>query len=447
MVMARQRRLQQLEVWMNGEHVGRWAVSKKGLHTFAYSDTWRASAYARPISLSIPLEQDASGAVVERYFDNLLPDNKTIRTRLQGQFSTESTQAFDLLAELGRDCVGALQLLTPDTEPQNIHRIEARPLTSEDIVQILTRTLTAGRHQDNDDFRISVAGAQEKTALLYHEGQWLRPIGATPTTHLLKLPIGKHNDLQIDLGTSVDNEWICAHVLAAYGIPVASCKPVEFGDYRVLSVTRFDRTLSHDGTWLVRLPQEDLCQAFGLDAAAKYEDQGGPGIDRIMKLLLASSRMERDRLNFFKTQVVFWMLAAIDGHAKNFSIFLEPKGRFSLTPQYDVLSAHPYMRKGEFEGINKPALESKKIRMAMAWSGRNKHYRWSEIEPRHFLSSAKLCGLSSDSALGALRDIVEHTPEVLLRVPTHTVGAHGGVLERILLGLAEAADRIRRGLV
>ncbi|MFN2767851.1 HipA domain-containing protein, partial [Escherichia coli] len=82
-----------------------------------------------------------------------------------------------------------------------------------------------------------------------------------------------------------------------------------------------------------------------------------PGIEAIMKLLLGSRTTLEDRETFFKSQILFWMLAAIDGHGKNFSIFIEPGTSFRLTPLYDVMSAFPIF---EARGI-----EVKKAKMAM----------------------------------------------------------------------------------
>ena len=79
----------------------------------------------------------------------------------------------------------------------------------------------------------------------------------------------------------------------------------------------------------------------GTPAGAKYESDGGPGIETIMGILANSADAARDRMNFFVTQLVFWVLAAIDGHAKNFSIAHLPGNTYRSTPLYDVLSAHP----------------------------------------------------------------------------------------------------------
>src|SRR6266436_5001344 len=193
--MGRRKKSRTLSVWMNGERVGAWRRSAPGGQEFLYAESWLSSPAARPISLSLPLRpsREPYRAGVEEFFDNLLPDNRQIRERIQRRFRTQSIGAFDLLEEIGRDCVGALQLLPEDQPPGNIKQITGEPLTTEGVAELLTRSLgsTFAREEGIEDtFRISLAGAQEKTALLFRDGVWQRPTHTTPTTHILKLPLG-----------------------------------------------------------------------------------------------------------------------------------------------------------------------------------------------------------------------------------------------------------------
>lgn len=437
--MGRRSMTHSLGAWMNGEFVGRWTVSGRGEHTFEYDATWVTSPYGRSISLSMPLNRAGgryTGTVVKNYFDNLLPDNDKIRARLQQRFSAASQSAFDLLAEIGRDCVGALQLLPDGESPGDIKQIDGEPLSDDEIEQILINTPIYGQHQstNDEDFRNSIAGAQEKTALLLHNGQWFKPRGTTPTTHILKLPIGRHADHGIDLTMSVANEWLCAKILQAYGVQVAPCWPAVFGAQQVLVVERFDRQVARDGRWLIRLPQEDFCQVSGLPSDMKYEVNGGPGVESIMDLLLGSSQAETDRADFFRTQMIFWLLCAIDGHAKNFSVFLEPQGGYRLTPRYDILSAYPVM--GSAPGL----LQEKKIKMAMALIGKNRHYKWSDLQRRHFDSTAKACGLEA-AGKAIIENVLVMTPKVIERVSDSLPrGYPESVANAILNGLRSTAQ-------
>ena len=390
--MPRHAKSRRLAVWMNGERVGMWGMGAQRQHSFRYEQEWIDAADARPISLSMPLQPpDApySGALVESFFDNLLPDSHEIRRRIQTRFGASSSAAFDLLAEIGRDCAGAIHLLPPDHPSENVRRIDAEPL-DEDGVAAALRSATSSTplgQREGDAFRISIAGAQEKSALLWHEHQWHRPSGATPTTHIFKLPLGRVGNMQADLSTSVENEWICAQLVREFGLPAANCQIADFSDQHVLVVERFDRRLANDESWWIRMPQEDMCQATGTPPAMRYESDGGPGISDICSLLLGSRKAATDRRGFFQAQVLFWMLCATDGHAKNFSVFVEQYGRFSLTPIYDVISAYPIL------GSGKHQLAPQKARMAMAVRGKNRHYKWSQILPRHWVSTAAEAGL------------------------------------------------------
>jgi serine/threonine-protein kinase HipA len=428
---------------MNGELVGEWRRPAGGGQEFLYAESWLSSKHARPISLSLPLRpsQEPYRAGVEAFFDNLLPDNRHIRERIQRRFRTQSIGAFDLLQEIGRDCVGALQLLPAGEAPPTIRKITGERLTIDEVAQVLDMTLESAlaRHESVEDtFRISLAGAQEKTALLLQDGVWHRPTWTTPTTHILKLPLGM-NPQGIDLSTSVENEWLCSEIVRAYGIEVAKCRMDTFGQHKTLVIERFDRRLSTEGAWYLRLPQEDFCQATGTPPGLKYESDGGPGIPAIMELLLGSENSTQDRRDFMRTQLVFWMLAAIDGHAKNFSVFLLPKGAYQLTPRYDILSAYPVL------GHGRGKLSPQKIRMAMAVSGKSRHYRWNEISARHWLETAKRCGFGEMKTV--IEEVTAATPAVIRQVQRMLPrGFPEQIAETVLEGVQGAARRLTEEL-
>ena len=129
----------------------------------------------------------------------------------------------------------------------------------------------------------------------------------------------------------MENEWLCGRLLRGYGLQVAASEIASFEGQRCLIVERFDRRRHPTGSYWLRLPTEDFCQATATPPEQKYENQGGPGMVAISELLAQSSAVE-DRRTFYSAQVLFWMLRAIDGHAKNFSLFLNPGGRYQLTP-------------------------------------------------------------------------------------------------------------------
>lgn len=399
-----------LSIIMNGILIGKLEKTSKSGLTFVYDQQWLATPGARPISLSLPLINKLfMGDVVYNFFDNLLPDNSQIKARIQAKFHIATNQPFDLLASIGKDCVGAIQIIEGDI-PSFKHKINSESLNEKEIASILRgyQHYPLGMTDNTAEFRISIAGAQEKSAFLYHKQTWCRPLGATPTTHIFKLPIGFISHQQMDLSDSCENEWLCSQIIKAFGLPVAESEILHFEDVKALVVERFDRKLSQDKTWLMRLPQEDMCQALGISPNLKYQSDGGPGINDIMNLLLGSASPAEDRDLFFRSQVLFWLLAAIDGHAKNFSLFIEPEGKYRLTPLYDIMSAYPL--------IAKKQLEKQKIKMAMALKGENNHYHWHNAQRRHFIATAKSANYSTEKAEAILDEILNKVDDVIKKL-------------------------------
>ncbi len=206
-----------------------------------------------------------------------------------------------------------------------------------------------------------------------------------------------------DLTQSVENEYLCMQIIQALGMPVARTQISDFGDRRVLVVERFDRQWTKDNR-LLRVPQEDCCQALTVPPTRKYENQGGPGILGLLEFLKGSDAPDDDRKQFLKAQIVFWLLAATDGHAKNFSVALYPGGGFKLTPLYDVLSAQHLFDNGQ--------LRRTQMKLAMA-VGDNRHYRLHEIMPLHFVQTAKTAGMPEVDVQAIFDALADDMPEAI----------------------------------
>lgn len=279
--------------------------------------------------------------------------------------------------------MGALQFLPEGRLPGTPDDIDAREASEDEIARKLANLASAPLGIDEDeDFRISIAGAQEKTALLFWKDKWHIPHGTTPTTHIIKPQIGELPS-GIDLSRSVENEYLCLNLTQAFGLPSAEVEIADFADHRALVIERFDRRWTRDAR-LIRLPQEDCCQALSVHPDLKYQRDGGPGMAEILTLFQASDEPEADRRMFIKAQIMFWLLGATDGQAKNFSVFLQPAGRFRMTPLYDVMSAQP--------AIDAHQLTWNQMKLAIA-VGSNNHYRINTILPRHFEQTATNNGI------------------------------------------------------
>lgn len=384
-----------LKIYMNDEYVGELLKTADGAHQLIYANSWLTSSKARPLSLSLPLQKGKiTSSQVYNYFDNLLPDSLHIRERIVKRFQAASTQPFDLLSEIGKDSVGAINLQNEVTAQTSVsltvRALLYEELTNEKLVSLLQgykADAPLGMVKEQEDFRISVAGAQEKTALIKIKNKWCVPKGLTPTTHIIKLPIGeiKGPTATLDLSNSVENEWLCIELARELDFSVPNVEIINVGDVKALAVERFDRRWSTDRSWLVRLPQEDMCQAHGVAPAIKYESDGGPGITEIMKLLMGSKCALADRDAFMRFQVFQWLIGATDGHAKNFSIYLEAGGSYRLTPFYDILSAYTV--------LGGRGLNVRDLSLAMGLrASKGKKRKIEMIFPRHFIATAKSVG-------------------------------------------------------
>jgi serine/threonine-protein kinase HipA len=240
----------------------------------------------------------------------------------------------------------------------------------------------------------------------------MRPIGTTPTTHILKPQLGEipTSSGVIDLSDSVENEHYCLTLLESFGLPIAKTEIGTFGARRVLVVERFDRR--RRGNQLLRLPQEDFCQALSIPSSRKYQRDTGPGVVDLLTKLQESDDPLADQAKVFKSQIVFWLIGATDGHAKNFSVFLRPGGRFELTPFYDVLSAQP--------AFDAKRIPHKGFTLAMSLGARP-HYKILDVHGRHFVETANAAGLGPTVTRQVLEDVLAAAPgaaaEALQKMP------------------------------
>ena len=430
--MGRRAAYQPLGVWLNGRRVGTLTRAATGATTFQYDNDWLAWEHTMPVSLSMPLRESRyAGESVRAVFENLLPDNPALLGKVASRVGAHSTDAFDLLSVIGRDCVGALQFLVDDTQVGPVGEIDGIPVSDTQIAALLRSLGRAPLGMgESTDFRISIAGAQEKTALLWHENQWMKPLGTTATTHILKPQIGQISN-GLDLSLSVENEHFCLCLMRELGFPVADTRIEQFEGEVVLIVKRFDRIHTREGR-LLRRPQEDFCQALGVPPALKYNSEGGPGIGECLRLLQTSDEPTSDVDLFMKAQIAFWLIGATDGHAKNFSVFLSPGGRFRMTPLYDVISAEPSFVENK---INRKAMK-----LAMA-AGNKGHYRLDKILPRHFIQTARNNGISEARAGALMNDLADSWPSAYERACN---AMPSGFQQQISDAIQTAANRRRK---
>ena len=442
--MARRRTHAPMRVLLNNRAVGQLSKASTGAIDFRYDPRWLNWEHALPVSLSLPLREDAyRGEAVAAVFENLLPDSDALRRRVAERVGAIGTDAYSLLAAIGRDCVGALQFIgIDDAYEGDTTTIKGETMSDTAIEKLLHGLSQAPLGLSRDEaFRISLAGAQEKTALLRYKGRWWKPTGTTPTTHIFKKQIGRLPN-GLDLSDSVENEFYSLKLAEAFGLSVNKAEIHTFGDTKALVIERFDRRWTKDKR-LLRLPQEDCCQALSVAPTRKYQSEGGPGLTRILDLLKGSDQPIADRIIILKAQMFFWLIGATDGHAKNFSIFLTPGGRYRLTPLYDVLTAQPSFDAGQ--------IDRRQMRLSMS-VGTNRHYRIGEIRGRHFLQTGKAGGLAESVVLAVIEEMVEAASRALQKVESALPGdfplaLHASVSKGVMgrLDLLQVGTSIKGG--
>ena len=402
-----------LHVLIDGEHAGLLVRGGERL-TFTYDDDYRSSPNATPLSTNLPLGlQVHADEPVLAYIDGLLPDNDAVRQRWAAEFQTRD-RPFELLAEVGEDCAGAVQLVRDD----RVGRIDPGGvswLTSADIGDWIRqlRVDPTGWLQDAELGQFSLAGAQSKFALLRDGRRWGRPHGAVPTTHIVKPAIAGFGGHEI-------NEHLSLTLARAVGLSCARSQIVEFDRERAVVVERFDRFPVGDR--VRRVHQEDMCQATGLRPGAKYESRGGPSAAAIVGVLRNRSASPDEDVDAFIDALIFnWLIANTDAHAKNYSL-LVAGGRVRLAPLYDLASALPYVARSP-TGRRPGELTSSRLSLAMSVAG---VYRLAEIRRRDFERLFDLLGVDRDAALQRTQALVEAVRAALPMVVAPVAAAFDG---------------------
>jgi len=392
-----------LDVYLHEAKVGRLTRDDAGQLAFRYDATYLAKG-RRPISVSMPLREDAYLDPVARpYFSGLLPDERA-RARLASALGVSEGNAFGLLEIIGGECAGALSLLPEGQAPPPYEKTEIEALSPDRLLAVLEtlrmRPLLAGE----DGIRMSLAGAQDKLAVCVEDGRIGIAKGGRPTTHILKPFIE-------GLEGTVENELFCLRLAARLKIDVPAVSMRHVGEIPFILVERYDREVSPEGR-IRRLHQEDFCQALSVPPELKYEAEGGPGTTRCLDLIQsATARPARDRLAFIRRTIFHYLVGNADAHAKNHSLLHGDAGT-DLAPAYDILCTAVY-----------PRLEK---RMAMAIGGRAvpdtillKH--WLTLVPDTKVAARQLTRTLNDMAATIRREADALIAELAQEGITHPI--------------------------
>ncbi len=421
----------ELVALLGGREIGRVRRQPSGRLTFIYERTWREDDDAYPLSLSMPLEASEHGpGAIESFLWGLLPDSERVLDRWARRFQVSARNPFALIANVGEDCAGAIQFIRAE-------RLQELQCGADDDVNWLDETDVAERlrilREDHAAWRLtrdtgqfSLAGAQPKTALLFDNSRWGVPSGRIPTTHILKPPTEAFEG-------HAENEHVCLAVARALGIPTANSRVAHFGDEVAIVVERYDRL--RVGNEIVRVHQEDLCQALAVMPTSKYQNEGGPSIATIIELLRNhSSAREEDTQTFIDAICFNWLIAGTDAHAKNYSLLMSGGG-VRLAPLYDVASILPY-----------DSLDLRKVKLSMKVGG---EYRVRDIGLRQWRKLAQDVRFDEGRLIGRLVEMAKQMPDAVsaMRRRAHQDGLGQPVVERLEQQLVKRATECLQVLV
>ncbi len=320
----------ELSVWLYGARVAVIGRERDRLRLTYSEEALTTYPLGTPLlSLSLPVSSRRyTHGVVRPFLDGLLPEG-TSRRAIAYDLHVNASDTYGLIRLLGRDCAGAMVIQpSGDLAPPLASTTTAEPLSTEDINE-LVRNLKSAPLGVGGRVRISLAGVQDKLVLTrMRDGNWGRPVDATPSTHILKPEIAAFPD-------TVQNEAFCMRVAKHLGLNVASVDTTQIGGRALLVVERYDRVIGADGT-VRRIHQEDFCQATGVAPEQKYQEDGGPSLSRIAGILRdlgPPGSLER----LLEAVTLNVLIGNGDAHGKNFSLLHADHGALTLAPLYDLM--------------------------------------------------------------------------------------------------------------
>jgi serine/threonine-protein kinase HipA len=407
-----------LFVVIESEPIGRIRADRSGRLTLDYEASWRESPQGYSLSASLRRTQAShSHKPVMSYLWNLLPENPNVLQRWAQQYHVSAANPFRLLAHVGADVPGAAQFLTAAqlAEIQSVNRPTIQWITRDELADRL-RQLRADAtvvRLPGDLGKMSLPGAQAKTAYYWDEKQkrWGVPSGRTPTTHIIKPCIPGFDGL-------VENEHLCQDIAARLGIAAARSSVLTL-DHAYIVVERYDRAPPRGSRVPARIHQEDMCQAFGLLPARKYQEEGGPGISQVVDLIRhVSSDPDVDVDRFLRANQLNWLIGGTDAHAKNYSLLIDAGDEFRLAPLYDVSSQLPY-----------PKLIPQRLAMKIG-----DRYDIGQVGVDDWRKLAQACALEAEYVLGRLTEMAAALPVTISEAREQALA--DGLAEKIIVPLA-----------
>jgi len=403
-------KMRELSVFISGVRAGTLMQSDTGARSFLYDMAYEGP----PLSLSMPLSNRAYRTkVVDAYLLGLLPDDESIRREAGRRFGVSGNNPFALLSYMGLDCPGAVQFCPRGREDLVERPGQTVPIGEEEIAQ---RLLPDSGRQGNTWFREaerwSLGGYQSKFALRLEGDTWHECHGSAATTHILKPGIEGMRLEALD-------EYLTMRIARACGIPCEQVAYLSFCGVPAIVATRYDRVVTSKG--VIRLHQEDLCQALSVTPDKKYAEDGGPSTPDVLRLLGRTSDPVGATRTFAAMLFFNYLMGAPDAHAKNYSLLHLDSRRSILAPLYDSASGLPY-----------DLTPGRPLRMAMSIGGEN---RLGFVGRAHVSRFASMAGMESDECSNLMANLCE-------RIMRHAEEAVDEMGEERIDGLDELAERL-----
>jgi serine/threonine-protein kinase HipA len=407
---------ERLAVHLHNELIGHLWLDGRRRFIFQYAPERNDKPEGLALSLSLPLRREPYTDDASRpFFANLLPEAE-IRKVLARRLGVSERNDFILLKEIGGECAGAVALF-----PEGVFLLENpgyRALDEDELRKIVTDLPVKPFLAGETGIRLSLAGSQDKLPVYMKDDKVFLALGNAPSTHIIKSPIR-------NLEASVVNEAFCMTLAEKMGLPVAEATIRKNLD-PLYVVRRFDREITPNGK-VIRLHQEDFCQALGVLPDHKYESEGGPSLHRCFDLIARESiRPAADRMALVKWVIFNVMIGNADAHAKNLAILLAPPGP-CLAPFYDLICTRIY--------------ENLSDRLAMKIGGEN---RPAWLQPRHWKGFADAVSVKPGLVMEILANMAAMLPlkaEATTAAFQATYGSDG-VLEKILAFIHQMARKL-----
>jgi serine/threonine-protein kinase HipA len=405
-----------LAVWLYGDRVA--VIDRvRGRPRLTYTETALAMyPLGTPLlSLSLPVREERfPQGTVRPFLDGLLPEGES-RKAIAREVHAPPNDTYGLIRALGRDCAGAVVIQPADEPPPLVPTTTTAEALDAEEIEALVRNLRSAPLGVGGRVRISLAGVQEKLVLTrMPDGRWGRPVDGTPSTHILKPEVGA-------FPFTVENEAFCMRIARHLDLDVAPVETTVIAGRKLIVVERYDRRVDPGGS-VTRIHQEDFCQALGIPPEAKYEEDGGPSLLRIARVLstvAAPDSLER----LLAAAVMNTIVGNGDAHGKNFSLLHEASGALQMTPLYDVLSTLYY-------GDDHLALYIDNV------------HRTNRVTAKRLVNEGLRWGISRNRAAEITNDLLARAPEAIDAARQETDDVPDDLMETVARQLAQVKSEV-----